>query len=433
MKDISKLIKEVKPECVDLIYPDLLGRLHHLTLPIERWELAKEHGVGFDSSSLPGFGAVEAGDRVLVPDLESPYIDPLTPQRLLCWARIYEARGRIPFKLDPRWIGIQAEALLKKELNLTQALFLPELEFYLFDGCNYRLKVDESFYRVRAKPISGSGYHRAPPEDQGYELRCRVAGLLRECGIGLKYHHHEVGRYGQMEFELDFAPLCATGDRVMLTKYLIRNAAVQANRTATFMPLPLAGEPGSGLHIHQYLKRGKDSFFGDPKESDLLSRAGRFYIAGILSHARALCGITNPSINSYRRLQQGLEAPRISSWGIGDRTGAIRVPGYLKSPEEMRIEYRPPDATANPYLALSAMVLAGLDGVRNQLEIPPPTPLPSSLGEALDALEADQEFLKRDGIFSDELIRTWIGLKRKEEQEFARWPNPAEYQLYYEC
>lgn len=370
---------------------------------------------------------------MLIPDLQGGFLDPLRAGTLVVWARIYEANLQTPSKLDPRWIADQTEALLMKELNLTEALFLPELEFYLFKGCEYRVEPKESYYRVQAEGISGSGYHRAPPEDQGYEFRCRVAGLLRDSGIEVKYHHHEVGRYGQMEFELDFAPLRATGDRVMLTKYLIRSLAAQSNRTATFMPLPLPGEPGSGLHIHQYLKRGRDSFFGDPGEPDLLSRAGRHYIAGILTHARALCGITNPSANSYRRLKQALEAPKTSSWGIGDRTGAIRVPGYLKSPDEMRLEYRVPDATTNPYLALSAMVLAGLDGVRNQLEIPMPTPLPRSLDEALDALEADQEFLKSDGIFSDELVRTWIRLKRKEEQELASWPNPVEYQLYYEC
>lgn len=443
-------IKDKKIEYVDIKYVDLAGRLHHITLPVDRFPISVEKGVGFDSSTLPGFKGVEVGDMVLEPDLRTGFIDPVFSRPTLSFfAEIHDPKTGERFSRDPRWIGEKAEKYLIKELKLSDALFLSEFEFYLFDSCEYVNNGATSLYRLGlGERTAGSSYHTVAPQDQAGDFRSDLLTLIQDSGIKVKYHHHEVGQ-AQQELELELAPLAKTADAIMLVKYFVKNWASKIGKTATFIPMPVLGMPGNGLHIHEYFTQQGKSFFGDEKAKDLVSTGGRYYIGGLVAHARALSALTNPSTNSYKRLGQGLEAPNFAFYARSNRTAAIRIPGYLSDAKDLRIEYRPPDATANPYLALAGLVLAGMDGVKNHLEPPSPVEtdvrklpakelkrlpkLPVSLDEALEALSGDNDFLKTGGIFDDEFIKIWIGLKKEEAARVNRAPHPVEYQLYYNC
>ncbi len=450
LKDWLKFIQDKKIEYVDIKYIDLIGGLHHITFPVDRFPVSVEKGVGFDSSTLPGFKGVEVGDMVLEPDLRSGFIDPVFCRPTLSFfAGIHDPKTGGRFSRDPRSIGEKAEKNLIKELKLSDALFLSEFEFYLFDSCEYVNNGSTSMYRLGlGERTTGSNYHTAPPQDQAGDFRSDLLTLIQGCGIKVKYHHHEVGQ-AQQELELELAPLLKTADAIMLVKYLVKNWASKIGKTATFIPMPVPGMPGNGLHIHEYFIKQGRSFFGDEKAKDLVSTAGRYYIGGLLAHARALCALANPSTNSYKRLGQGLEAPNFAFYARGNRTAAIRIPGYLSDAKDLRIEYRPSDATANPYLMLAGLALAGLDGVKKRLLPSSPVEtdvrklpaqeqkrlpkLPASLDEALAALAADNDFLKVGGIFDDEFIKIWIALKKEEAARVNRAPHPVEYQLYYNC
>jgi glutamine synthetase len=461
------LEKDIK--FLDLKYSDLTGRLRHITLPVERMENAVRHGVGFDGSSVAGFRTVDSGDMVLKPDLDSAFVDPFAHEPTVsCFAEVYESDGKRRYERDPRAILAHAIAALKKETHADEVMVRPEFEFYLFNKAEFWTDDSSAAYRIQTDELKhddpsgfslfkGPAYHVAPPFDRSSDFRSELSLLMARCGVPVKYHHHEGGRYSQVEVEPVFLPAVRSADGIMLTKYLVRNLAFKHDKSATFMPKPIFGEAGSGMHIHMFLqKRGAvghgtgvegegTSLFGDEKGADKLSKLALHYIGGIINHAPSLCALTNPSTNSYRRLVPGYEAPVLVFFSVANRTAAIRIPGYVTNAAEMAIEYRIPDATANPYLSMAAVLMAGLDGIRNKTE--PGAPLtgrldsreqgrksvPFSLVRALDELRKDNAYLTHEGVFSRKTIDKWVELKMDEVEAVGRRPHPWEFSLYYGC
>jgi glutamine synthetase len=453
---------------VDLKFCDLWGRWHHVTLPVKRFQpWLLERGVGFDGSAL-GFKPVKAGDMLLVPDLEAAFLDPWCEVPTLSFiCQTYEAStSRELFPYDPRNIAHRAEAHLQASGVADRSVWGPEFEFYLFDGVAFENAVHAASYRVesaegawRARELGSGytvpmhgGYHAVPPHDHLHNARTRIALRLEAMGIDVKYHHHEVGGPGQCEIEIPLMPLLRATDAVMLVKYAARMTAIELGMTATFLPKPLHGEAGSGMHFHQCLWNGDSNVFHDPAGYARLSEVARQYIAGLLLHGGAVMALSNPSTNSYRRLVPGFEAPVSAFFSAGNRSAAIRVPKYADRPESTRFEFRPPDATGNAYLSAAAQLLAGLDGIRRRLD---PAQLgfgpvdediftwsaerrariralPTSLGQALDALEGDHTFLLEGHVFSADLIERWLAQKRFEERDVLGRPHPYEVELYYD-
>lgn len=412
--------------------------------------------MGADASNY-GLVDTEESDLVLLPDPEAAWVDRVRhPPALVLLCDLALPGGEL-HPLAPRTVARRAQALLP-ELGIADgALFGVEIEFYLFKS----LKVADSplVQGVELVPLEGvpgpaeeilprphTAYHAGGVEDQGRRVRERVCEALGSWGIPVRYHHHEVGALGQMEIELGLGPLLAAADWTVVAIDLIRRVAAEEGLVACFLPKPLYGQPGSGLHLHQLLLKGEKNLFGG--EAGLTDLA-RHYLGGLLQHGRALSAIVSPSTNSYRRLVPGFEAPVELAFGRANRTAAVRIPGYL-DPENARIEYRPPDPSCNPYLALAACLLAGLDGIRNQIDpvqrgwgpwednlyhLSPEKrrriqSLPRGLAEALDALEGDQDFLTRAGAFPEELIALWTARKRAELEELAARPHPYEFLLY---
>ncbi|MGQ9707337.1 MAG: type I glutamate--ammonia ligase [bacterium] len=459
MKNIKESIVEQKVKFLDLKYCDLWGRLRHVTIPIERLPEAVENGVGFDSSSVAGFGKVEGSDMVLKPDLDSAFVEPFaTEPTVSCFANIYDPISDTRYEHDPRFVLEKAVSLVKEETGSDEIMILTEFEFYLFNSAEFWTDESSAVYRVTSDELKhddqsgvalfkGTAYHVAPPFDRSSEFRTELVRLMERCGLPVKYHHHEGGRFSQIEVEPGYLPAKKAGDGVMLTKYLVRNLAFKKGKSATFMPKPIYNEPGSGMHIHQFLFKRGASFFGDRNGKLGLSRLALYYIGGILEHVPALCALTNPSTNSYRRLVPGYEAPTEAFFSIANRTAAIRIPGYIRNPKKMAIEYRIPDATANPYLALAAILLAGLDGIKRRIDAGLPQSgrggtkelrsrsqsVPVSLSQALEALRRDYRFLTEPRVFSRETIEKWLRLKMLEVETIAKRPHPWEFNLYYGC
>ncbi|HDR00252.1 MAG TPA: type I glutamate--ammonia ligase [candidate division WOR-3 bacterium] len=459
MQRAKDLIREHKVRFLDLKYSDVAGRLRHVTMPIERLEAAITDGTGFDGSSVIGFGTVDAGDMVLKPDFDTAFIDPFADQPTLsCLAAISDPLTGEECARDPRAVLRRALALVRDETNGSDLMVLPELEFYLFDSVRFGGDGAEAGYRVDADECAvedrtgmtlrqGSAYHIAPPYDRSWDFRNELVAMMAGLGIPIKYHHHEGGRYSHVEVEPGMMPALQAADAVVLAKYLIRNLAFRCGRSATFMPKPLFGEPGSGMHFHQHLSKGGRSLFGDAASPTRLSGLALHYIAGILEHAPSLCGITNPSTNSYRRLVPGYEAPTLAFFSLGSRNAAIRIPGYVTDPDRVVIEYRIPDGTGNPYLTIAAMALAGLDGITRRLDAGMPFQgelrdaaeefgsklLPRSLPEALAALRKDSDYLCRADVFPTSLLEFWLGYRRAEADAVHLRPHPREYDLYYGC
>lgn len=465
--DAAAFIRDHGIAMVDLKFCDLWGRWHHVTLPSHRFTPSQiERGVGFDGSSV-GFKTVSAGDMVLQPDLEAAFVDPFYDVPTLSFiAQTFEADTRQPFPYDPRTIARRAEAFLQGTGVGDRSVWGPEFEFYLFDGvafenaqntATYRVESAEGAWHSRALgsgytiPAHG-GYHAIPPHDHLHNARTRISMLLDDMGVEVKYHHHEVGGPGQCEIEIPLLPLAQATDAILLVKYVVRMTAIQLGMTATFLPKPLHGEAGSGMHFHQCLWQGATNVFYDPAGYGCVSETGRQFIAGLLAHGGAVMAWTNASTNSYRRLVPGFEAPVSAIYSIGNRSAAIRIPKYANRPESTRFEFRPPDATGNPYLAVAAQLLAGLDGIRQKMDPTalgfgpvdedifawPPEKraairaLPTSLGQAVDALERDHDFLLQGGVFSADLIERWIARKRREERDVLNRPHPYEVELYYD-
>jgi len=462
LKDVLKRIKDERIEFIDLMYMGLLGVWHHLTLPAERFdERICSKGVGVDGSSVTGFRKVKSGDMVLVPDLTTTFIHPFAEHRTLCiLGDLVDVDAHEGFSRDARFIARKAEAYLAKTRRGEKSLWLPELEFYLFDGIRVWGRPGISGFEITSRESGApdgtpetpehegqrKGYHCAAPEDRFEDLRSEMCTVLRDMGIPVKYHHHEVGSAGQVEIELNFMPMVRGGDCLSLAKWAVRNLAQLRGVIATFMPKPLYGEAGSGLHFHQYLTKGSRSAFYTSKKGHPLSDVGRWYVGGLIKHGRAISAFANASTNSFKRLVPGFEAPVRLAYSVGNRTTAIRVPGYANTPENVRIEYRAPDATCNGHLTMAAMLMAGLDGIRNKIDPGPPVKgdifalpkreqkkipaLPPNLSRALDALEKDHAFLLEGDVFTEDIIEAWLEIKRKEEKDIVLRPHPREFERY---
>ncbi|HNW84800.1 MAG TPA: type I glutamate--ammonia ligase [Candidatus Cryosericum sp.] len=459
---------------VDLKFTDLFGGLHHVTVPLSRFDEAfLARGVAFDGSSIPGFASVERSDMLLQPDLSSAFVDPFARvPTVAVFCDILEPHTHQRFALDPRFIAEQAEAMLASRSYADTAWFAPEFEFYVFQSTDFGSSETGAFFTVRSTESGaaphcedmglqgysirhGRGYHAERPLDRLADYRSTLVQMLESIGISIRYHHHEGGENGQVELEVMPCTLRAMGDASQTIKYFAKNLALQMGLTATFMPKPLAGQAGTGMHFHQYLTRnGQPTFYEAGAEPYDLSSLAVSYIAGVLSHASALLGITNPSTISYKRLVPGFEAPVRAFFSLGNRTAAVRVPIYADTPEEKRIEFRPPDATTNVYLAMSAMLLAGIDGIERRLD---PVPLhlgpyagdigqlphdviaeipvlPTSLPEAFAALRQDSGFLTGSGVFPASFVDTFCRYKLQHEEEvLRRLPHPKEFELYFDC
>jgi glutamine synthetase len=470
LEEARRYVEQNDVQMIDLKFTDLWGRWHHLTIPESRFTPSlMEAGVGFDGSAV-GLKSVKAGDMVLVPDLSTGFADPFWDVPTLSFiCTTLEADTKAIFDNDPRNVARRAEEHLLESGIADRSLWGPEFEFYIFDSVTYENEMNRAGYSVESSeatwhsgagghghyiPLHG-GYHAIPPKDALYNLRTEMSLHLQDMGVPIKYHHHEVGGPGQCEIETPLMGLLEAGDTTMMVKYVAKMTAHRHDQTATFMPKPLYGEAGSGMHFHQHLFKGDQNVFYDPAGYGLMSQTALYYIGGLLHHGPALLAFVSPSTNSYRRLVPGFEAPVNAFFSLGNRSAAVRIPRYATRPNEVRIEFRPPDATCNVYMALAAQLLAGLDGIRQQID---PTeagfgpidadifswtqeqragirPLPVSLKGALDALADDHDFLlapvKSTGeVFSEDLI----AFKMDEEYYQVRnRPHPYEMELYFDA
>ena len=470
--DVIKLIKEKNIEWVDFRFTDLSGKSHHITLPASAVdEETFENGVAFDGSSIAGFRGIEESDMVMMPDADSVFVDPFTEHPTLnVMCNIYTPEGE-RYDRDPRSIAQKAEQYLQQTGIGTAAYFAPESEFFIFDDVRFETGMNRSFYEVDSveaawntgrKEEGGNlgfkvrvkgGYVPVPPADTQQDIRSEMCRLLNEAGVRVERHHHEVATAGQGEINFRFDTLTKTADNLMKYKYIVHNTARQYGKVATFMPKPLFGDNGSGMHVHQSIFNGDTPLFYEKGKYANLSDLAMYYIGGILYHAPALIAITNPSTNSFKRLVPGYEAPVNLVFSKGNRSAAIRIPVAAVTPKGCRIEFRTPDSTANPYLAFAAMLMAGLDGIRKKID---PRELgygpidkniyelseaekneirsvPASLDEALDALETDHEFLTEGGVFTKSFIDNYIEFKRGEAKAVSIRTHPYEYALYFDC
>ena len=470
-KDAIKLGKDKGARIVDLRFIDLPGLWQHFSVPAE--ELTEElfaEGIGFDGSSIRGFQTIDESDMLLFPDPATAAMDPFTADPTL--VLICDVKDPVtgkPYSRDPRYVAKKAEAHLK-ETGLADTVYIgPELEFFFFDDIRFDQRPNCGFYYIDSeagawnsgkegtldhpnlgyKPRFKQGYFPVPPMDKFQDIRSAMVLALAEVGVKVEVHHHEVGTAGQTEVDMRFDTLTRMADKVLWYKYCAKNTALRFGKTATFMPKPIFQDNGSGMHTHQSLwKKGKNLFY-DPKGYAGLSKMALHYIGGILKHAPALCALIAPTTNSYRRLVPGYEAPINLAYSQRNRSACIRIPMYSKSEKAKRLEFRTPDPSCNPYLSFAACVMAGLDGVRKKLdpgkpidkdlyELPPEEAakikqLPGSLDEVLDALEEDHAFLMEGGVFTDDLIETWIDYKRKNEVDAIRLrPHPWEFALYFD-
>jgi len=465
--DVIRLVRDEGIELVDLRFCDLPGMMQHFSAPAhELTEDVFTEGFGFDGSSVRGFQQIHESDMILLPDPATAVVDPFRQHKTLnlnCF--VHDPVTGEPYSRDPRHVARKAEAYLRSTGVADTAYFGPEAEFFIFNDVQYGQDVNWASYRVDSieghwntnrpeEPNLGyklrpkEGYFPVPPSDKFQDLRSEMILTLERLGIEVEIQHHEVATGGQGEIDMRFDSLLTMADKLMLYKYVVKNVAHAAGLTATFMPKPLFQDNGSGMHCHQSLWRdGEPLFFGEGYGG--LSDVGRWYIGGLLQHAPAILAFCAPTTNSYKRLVPGYEAPVNLVYSQRNRSAAVRIPLYSQSPKAKRIEFRCPDPSCNPYLAFPAMLLAGLDGVLNKTEPPDPVDAdlfdlpaedlagiahtPGSLEEAMDALEADSDFLKAGGVFTDDLIDTWVRYKRVEEADPVRLrPHPWEFALYYD-
>ena len=468
-KEVLKYVKENDVEFVDVRFMDLPGVMQHFNVPAGSFDEAVfEEGLMFDGSSIRGFQAIHESDMKLMPDPATAFLDPFREAKTLVMNfSIRDPFTNEPYSRDPRNVAANAEAYLKSTGIADTVYFGPEAEFYVFDDVRFETRQNASYYYIDSveaawntgrveeggnlgykTPYKG-GYFPVPPVDHFADIRDDMVRVLQEVGLKVERSHHEVGTAGQAEINYKFNSLLHAADELMLFKYVIKNVAWQHNKSATFMPKPLFGDNGSGMHCHQSLwKNEKPLFAGDGYGG--LSEMAMFYIGGVLKHARALAAITNPTLNSYRRIVPGFEAPVNLAYSARNRSASIRIPVGQASPKAKRIEIRFPDPTANPYLAFAALMMAGLDGIEKKIhpgdpldkdiyslspeELAEVPTVPGSLDASLDALHADRSFLMKGDVFSNDLIDAWIAYKRENEADHVRLrPVPAEFQLYYDC
>ncbi|MHB8191469.1 MAG: type I glutamate--ammonia ligase [Ferrimicrobium sp.] len=464
---VIQFAKDERIEMVDLRFCDLPGVMQHLSVPIgQLTEESFEEGFGFDGSSIRGFKTIEASDMILKPDPTTAVIDPFRQHRTLnlnCF--IFDPITGEPYTRDPRYVAKRAEEYLGTMDFADTAYFGPEAEFFIFDDVRYHQDMHSSSYSVDSgegawntaraegpnlgyKLAEKGGYFPVPPSDKFQDLRSEMVLVMQSLGIEIEVQHHEVATAGQAEIDMRYDTLLRMADKLMLYKYVVKSVAYQAGHTATFMPKPLFQDNGSGMHTHQSLWQDGEPLFYEEGTYAELSDLGRHYIGGILAHAPAILALAAPSTNSYKRLVPGYEAPVNLVYSQRNRSAACRIPAYSASPKAKRVEFRCPDATANPYLAFAAMLMAGIDGVRNKIEPPAPDDrdlfdlsheeakevptVPASLEAALEALRNDHEFLLEGDVFTEDLIETWIDYKLLNEVDAIRLrPHPYEFAMYY--
>jgi len=468
VKDILALIKEEEIKMVDFKMVDISGQYRHVTIPAENFsEETMKSGIGFDASNY-GYAVVEKSDMVFIPDPDTAQIDPFCSIPTLSMtgnAMIIDTPENRPLPQYPRNI-IKAAVKAMQDMGVADEMqILPEFEFYLFDNVSWSVDPSCIAASVDAKQsywnssLDGKGvivpkqknYHIAKPFDTSYECRSEMCMHMKDAGIEINYHHPEVAASGQYEIEPQLGEVVHMADATMMIKYIIHNTALKYDKTATFMPKPIVGEAGSGMHVHMLLFKDGKPVFADDSGYAGLSKEAHYFMGGLLKHIGSLCAITNPSTNSFKRLIPGFEAPVTVGYATSNRSAVIRIPAYAKSPDKRRFELRNPDATCNPYFCYAAILMAGLDGIKNKIDphengwgpydfnlfhLPEEEKkklqgLPTSLSEALDALEADNDYLTAYGVFPKELIQSFIKSKRAECLELSKIPHPAEFDKYY--
>jgi glutamine synthetase len=467
--EVMKFITDEGVKFVDVRFCDLPGVMQHFNVPATTVKADFfVDGQMFDGSSIRGFQAINESDMKLIPDINTAYVDPFRVEKTLnINMSIVDPYTDEPYSRDPRQVARKAEAYLASTGLADTAFFAPEAEFYIFDDVRFETKQNEGYYHIDSiegawntgrveeggnrgyKTRYKGGYFPVPPVDHYSDLRDEMSLTLDALGLEVERAHHEVGSGGQQEINYRFDTLLGAADKVMLFKYVIKNVAWRNGKTVTFMPKPLFGDNGSGMHCHQSLWKDGVPLFYDERGYGGLSDLARWYIGGLLAHAPSLLAFTNPTVNSYHRLVPGFEAPVNLVYSARNRSACVRIPVTGSNPKAKRIEFRVPDPSSNPYLAFSAMMMAGLDGIKNRIEPPAPVDkdlyelppeehasipqVPGSLTAVLDSLEADNAFLTEGGVFTDDLIETWIDIKRTLEVDPIRLrPHPHEFELYYD-
>lgn len=470
--ELTRYIEEEGVEFIDIRFCDLPGVMQHFNVPASTFdEEAIADGQLFDGSSIRGFQAIHESDMKLIPDLETAYLDPFRERKtLILNFSIVDPFTDEPYSRDPRTVAAKAEEYLKSTGIADTAIFAAEAEFYIFDDIRFKTGINSAFYQIDSDEAAWNtdrdetefglgnqgyktrvkgGYFPVPPTDQMADLRDQICAQLDAVGLAVERAHHEVGTAGQQEINYRFNTLLQAADDVMKFKYIVKNEVWNAGKTATFMPKPLFGDNGSGMHTHQSLWKDGEPLFYDERGYGGLSDIARWYIGGIIEHAPSLVAFTNPTVNSFKRLVPGFEAPVNMVYSARNRSAAIRIPVTGTSPKAKRIEFRAPDPSANPYLSFAAQLMAGIDGIRNRIEPPEPIDkdlyelppqehaqikqLPESLGDALRALEEDHDYLTEGDVFPEDLISAWIELKRTTEIDPFRFrPHPHEFELYYD-
>ncbi len=469
-EEVLSFIAEENVEFIDVRFCDLPGTIQHFTVPVSTFDAdVFTEGRMFDGSSIRGFQAIHESDMLLLPDPTTAVLDPFRQHKTLNLTfSVFDPLTGAPYSRDPRNVAAKAEEYLKGTGIADTAFFGPEAEFYIFDSARFSTGPNEAYYHLDSiegawntgaiedganlayKPAYKGGYFPVSPTDHFTDLRSEMVNKLIECGITTEMQHHEVGTAGQAEIDVRFGKMLEMADKLMLFKYVIKSTARAAGKTVTFMPKPLFGDNGNGMHCHQSLWKDGEPLFYDETGYGGLSDIGRWYVGGLLKHAPSLLAFTNPTVNSYHRLVPGFEAPVNLVYSARNRSACCRIPLTGSNPKAKRIEFRVPDPSANPYLAFAAMLMAGIDGIKNKIE--PPTPVdkdlyelppdeaaevptvPGSLDAVLNNLEADHAFLSEGGVFTEDLIETWIDYKRTKEIDAVRLrPTPHEFEMYFDC
>ncbi len=467
-QDFMNLIKEHNIQMIDFKIVDINGQYRHVTIPAQQFSASTlTNGIGFDASNY-GYAVVEKSDMVFIPDITTAVVDPFCAIPTLSVtgnAMVIDYPENRPLAQYPRNIALAAEKYMQDSGVADTMMILPEFEFYLFDQAGWSVSPERIAMEIDVEqghwnsytegqgnvvPLQ-KGYHVAKPFDRTYECRSEMCLEMEKAGIPIKYHHPEVGAAGQFEIEPMLGKMSTMADATMMIKYIIHNTALKYGKTATFMPKPVYGEAGSGMHVHMLLMKDGQPVFSDDNGYAHLSETAHYFMGGLLKHIASLCALTNPSTNSFKRLVPGFEAPVTVGYATSNRSAVIRIPAYAKTPALRRFEIRNPDATCNPYFCYAALLMAGLDGVRNKIdphangwgpydmnlynlsdeEKAKLTHLPTTLEQALDALEADHDYLTAGGVFPEDLLKNFIANKRKECFEMSKIPHPAEFDRYY--
>ena len=468
--EVLRYLADSDIQFVDVRFCDLPGSMQHFTVPVGVFEeRIFTEGLMFDGSSIRGFQQIHESDMLLLPDPTTAVVDPFRTHKTLNMTFfVHDPLTGEPYTRDPRNVARKAEEYLRGSGIADTVYFGPEAEFYIFDSARFETSPHSGYYFIDSiagawntgreepggnlayKPKYKGGYFPVTPSDHFADLRAEMAKVLMDCGITVEMQHHEVGTAGQSEINIRFASLLAMADDLMLFKYVIKNVARAAGKTVTFMPKPLFGDNGSGMHCHQSLWKDGEPLFYDEVGYAGLSDTARYYIGGLLKHAPSLLAFTNPTVNSYHRLVPGFEAPVNLVYSQRNRSACVRIPITGSSPKAKRLEFRVPDPSCNPYLAFAAMLMAGLDGIKNKYEPPEPVDkdlyelppdearaipqVPGSLDKVLDRLEADHEYLLDGGVFTPDVISTWLDYKRSQELDPIRLrPHPHEFEMYYDC